>query len=107
MWSCCVRDGCDGQRKPFWGAKQLSGPDRKEAENQMVPALEELLKEAAALNLSIMFDLRRPPRNHTYYDTFVNQTLETVLSARVPQAMVMLPEPPRGPLFACSAFPKP
>lgn len=61
--------------------------------------LEELLKEAAVLNLSIMFDLRRPPRNHTYYDTFVNQTLETVLSSRVPQAMVMLPGPqvPSGP----------
>ncbi|XP_051683137.1 glycerophosphoinositol inositolphosphodiesterase GDPD2 isoform X4 [Oryctolagus cuniculus] len=85
------------ERKPFWGAKQLSGPDRKEAENQMVPALEELLKEAAALNLSIMFDLRRPPRNHTYYDTFVNQTLETVLSARVPQAMVLwLPDEDRA-----------
>ncbi|GAB5584672.1 glycerophosphoinositol inositolphosphodiesterase GDPD2 isoform X1 [Prionailurus iriomotensis] len=67
------------ERQPFWGAKRLSDPDRKEAENQTVPTLEELLKEAAVLNLSIMFDLRRPPRNHTYHDTFVNQTLETVL----------------------------
>ncbi|KAG8508181.1 Glycerophosphoinositol inositolphosphodiesterase GDPD2, partial [Galemys pyrenaicus] len=79
------------ERQTFWGAKQLSGRDRKEAENQSVPTLEELLKEAAGLNLSIIFDLRRPPKNHTYYDTFVNQTLETVLNARVPQAMVMLP----------------
>ncbi|XP_005401679.1 PREDICTED: glycerophosphoinositol inositolphosphodiesterase GDPD2 isoform X1 [Chinchilla lanigera] len=85
------------QRKPFWGAKQLSEPDRKEAENQTVPALEELLKAAEALNLSVMFDLRRPPRNHTYHDTFVNQTLETVLSARVPQAMVLwLPDEDRA-----------
>ncbi|XP_075855685.1 glycerophosphoinositol inositolphosphodiesterase GDPD2 isoform X3 [Microcebus murinus] len=85
------------ERRPFWGAKRLSGPDRKEAENQTVPALEELLKEAALLNLSIMFDLRRPPQNHTYYDTFVNQTLETVLSARVPQAMVLwLPDEDRA-----------
>ncbi|XP_045152930.1 glycerophosphoinositol inositolphosphodiesterase GDPD2 isoform X2 [Echinops telfairi] len=85
------------QRQPFWGAKKLSGPDWKEAENQTVPALEELLKEAAALNLSIMFDLRRPPRNHTYHDTFVNQTLETVLSTRVPQAMVFwLPDENRS-----------
>ena len=53
--------------------------------------MKELLKEVEALNLSIMFDLRRPPRNHTYYDTFVNQTLETVLDSRVSQAMVMLP----------------
>ncbi|XP_063102108.1 glycerophosphoinositol inositolphosphodiesterase GDPD2 isoform X4 [Cavia porcellus] len=84
-------------RKPFWGAKQLSEPDRKEAENQTVPALEELLKAAEALNLSVMFDLRRPPRNHTYYDTFVNQTLETVLSARVPQAMILwLPDEDRA-----------
>lgn len=85
------------ERNPFWGAKELSGSDRKEAENQTVPALEDLLKEAAALNLSIMFDLRRPPRNHTYYDTFVNQTLEAVLSARVPQAMVLwLPDEDRA-----------
>lgn len=97
------------QRQPFWGAKRLSGPDRKEAENQTVPTLEELLKEAAVLNLSIMFDLRRPPRNHTYHDTFVNQTLETVLSARVPQAMVILPGPKCSllPLSPATAFPRP
>lgn len=66
-----------------------------------MPALKELLKEAEAHNLSVMFDLRRPPRNHTYHDTFVNQTLETVLSSGVPQAMVMLPGPqvlPSAPL---------
>uniref|UniRef100_A0A8I3WXS3 Glycerophosphodiester phosphodiesterase domain containing 2 n=1 Tax=Callithrix jacchus TaxID=9483 RepID=A0A8I3WXS3_CALJA len=85
------------ERRPFWGAKPLAGPDQKEAESQRVPALEELLEEAAALNLSIMFDLRRPPQNHTYYDTFVIQTLETVLNARVPQAMVFwLPDEDRA-----------
>ncbi|XP_037677477.1 glycerophosphoinositol inositolphosphodiesterase GDPD2 isoform X1 [Choloepus didactylus] len=92
------------ERQPFWGAKRLSGPDRKEAENQTIPALEELLKEAAVLNLSIMFDLRRPPRNHTYHDTFVNQTLDTVLSARVPLAMVTLPGPLRPPVDPPPAF---
>uniref|UniRef100_A0A8D0NNG2 Glycerophosphodiester phosphodiesterase domain containing 2 n=1 Tax=Sus scrofa TaxID=9823 RepID=A0A8D0NNG2_PIG len=85
------------QRQPFWGAKPLSGPDQKEAENQTVPTLDELLKEAAVLNLSIMFDLRRPPRNHTYHDVFVNQTLETVLNSGVPQAMVLwLPDEDRA-----------
>ncbi|XP_055986067.1 glycerophosphoinositol inositolphosphodiesterase GDPD2 isoform X1 [Sorex fumeus] len=85
------------ERNPFWEAKQLSVSDQIEAGNQTIPTLEELLKEAAALNLSIMFDLRRPPRNHTYYDTFVNQTLETVLRARVPQAMVLwLPDEDRA-----------
>ncbi|XP_077001112.1 glycerophosphoinositol inositolphosphodiesterase GDPD2 isoform X2 [Tamandua tetradactyla] len=85
------------ERRPFWGAKRLSGSDREEAENQKIPSLEELLKEAVVFNLSIMFDLRRPPRNHTYHDAFVNQTLETVLSARVPQAMVLwLPDEDRA-----------
>ncbi|CAK6450460.1 unnamed protein product [Pipistrellus nathusii] len=85
------------ERPPFWEATQLSDLDRKEAENQTVPTLEELLKEAAALNLSIMFDLRRPPRNHTYYDTYVNLTLETVLNSRVPQATVLwLPDEDRA-----------
>lgn len=85
------------QRRPFWGAEMLSAHDQKEAGNQSVPTLAELLKEAADLNLSVMFDLRRPPRNHTYHDTFVNQTLEAVLSSSVPQAMVMLPGPLRPP----------
>lgn len=52
-----------------------------------------------------MFDLRRPPRNHTYHDTFVNQTLETVLSARVPQAMVILPGPQVLPLAPLPPLP--
>ncbi|XP_011369743.1 glycerophosphoinositol inositolphosphodiesterase GDPD2 isoform X2 [Pteropus vampyrus] len=85
------------ERRPFWGANQLSARDRKEAGNQSVPALAELLKEAAVLNLSVMFDLRRPPRNHTYHDTFVNQTLDTVLNSRVPQAMILwLPDEDRA-----------
>ncbi|XP_060038820.1 glycerophosphoinositol inositolphosphodiesterase GDPD2 isoform X2 [Erinaceus europaeus] len=85
------------ERQPFRGAKQLSESDRKEAENQTIPTLEELLQEAAVLNLSIMFDLRHPSQNHTYYKNFVKQTLETVLSARVPQAMVLwLPDEDRA-----------
>ncbi|XP_015988118.2 glycerophosphoinositol inositolphosphodiesterase GDPD2 isoform X2 [Rousettus aegyptiacus] len=85
------------ERRPFWGAETLSAHDQKEAGNQSVPTLAELLKEAADLNLSVMFDLRRPPRNHTYHDTFVNQTLEAVLSSRVPQAMILwLPDEDRA-----------
>lgn len=85
------------QRRPFWGAETLSAHDQKEAGNQSVPTLAELLKEAADLNLSVMFDLRRPPQNHTYHDTFVNQTLEAVLSSRVPQAMILwLPDEDRA-----------
>ncbi|XP_006192474.2 glycerophosphoinositol inositolphosphodiesterase GDPD2 [Camelus dromedarius] len=85
------------ERQPFWEAKPLSGPDRKEAENQRVPALEEILKEAAEHNLSIMFDLRRPPQNHRFYEDFVNQTVEAVLSSGVPQAMVLwLPDEDRA-----------
>ncbi|KAB0338912.1 hypothetical protein FD755_025110, partial [Muntiacus reevesi] len=81
----------------FWGAKLLSGHDREDAESQTVPSLEEILKEAEGLNLSIIFDLRRPPGNHTYHDSFVNQTLETVLSSGVPQAMVLwLPDEDRA-----------
>ncbi|XP_061265805.1 glycerophosphoinositol inositolphosphodiesterase GDPD2 isoform X2 [Bos javanicus] len=85
------------QRQPFWGAKQLSGHDREDAESQTVPSLEEILKEAEGLNLSVIFDLRCPPENHTYHDSFVNQTLETVLSSGVPQAMVLwLPDEDRA-----------
>ncbi|XP_056665818.1 glycerophosphoinositol inositolphosphodiesterase GDPD2 isoform X1 [Monodelphis domestica] len=85
------------ERPPFWGARELSSPERQEVENQTVPSLRELLVAAATLNLSIMFDLRRPPPNHTYHHTFINCTLDTVLSTRVPPAMVLwLPDEDRA-----------
>ncbi|XP_072482728.1 glycerophosphoinositol inositolphosphodiesterase GDPD2 isoform X3 [Notamacropus eugenii] len=85
------------ERQPFWGASKLSGTEQQEAKNQTVPSLKDLLEAAANLNLSVMFDLRRPPPNHTYHHTFVNCTLNAVLSARVPQAMVLwLPDEERA-----------
>ncbi|XP_074057218.1 glycerophosphoinositol inositolphosphodiesterase GDPD2 isoform X2 [Macrotis lagotis] len=85
------------ERQPFWGSGQLPEPEQWEAKNQKVPSLSELLKAAASLNLSVMFDLRRPPPNHTYHHTFVNCTLDTVLAARVPQTMVLwLPDEDRA-----------
>ncbi|XP_013358339.1 PREDICTED: glycerophosphoinositol inositolphosphodiesterase GDPD2 isoform X3 [Chinchilla lanigera] len=72
------------QRKPFWGAKQLSEPDRKEAENQTVPALEELLKAAEALNLSVLWlpdedranVQRRAPRMRQIYGQQIGNRTE-------------------------------
>ncbi|XP_020832239.1 glycerophosphoinositol inositolphosphodiesterase GDPD2 isoform X2 [Phascolarctos cinereus] len=85
------------ERPPFQGARKLSGTEQQEAKNQTVPSLRELLEEAANLNLSVMFDLRRPPPNHTYHHTFVSCTLDAVLSAGVPQAMVLwLPDEGRA-----------
>ncbi|XP_051824098.1 glycerophosphoinositol inositolphosphodiesterase GDPD2 [Antechinus flavipes] len=85
------------ERQPFWGSKKLSDADQREAQNQTVPSLRELLLAAAPLNLSVMFDLRQPPPNHTYHHTFVNCTLDAVLSAGVPQAMVLwLPDEERA-----------
>ena len=70
-----------------------------------MPSLEEILKEAEGLNLSIIFDLRCPPENHTYHDSFVNQTLETVLSSGVPQTMVILSGPQVPPLAPLPCLP--
>ncbi|XP_068918548.1 glycerophosphoinositol inositolphosphodiesterase GDPD2 isoform X3 [Petaurus breviceps papuanus] len=85
------------ERQPFWGARKLSTAEQQEAKKQTVPSLKELVEVAASLNLSVMFDLRRPPPNHTYHHTFVNCTLAALLSAKAPQTMVLwLPDEERA-----------
>nr|XP_012600350.1 glycerophosphodiester phosphodiesterase domain-containing protein 5 isoform X1 [Microcebus murinus]XP_012600351.1 glycerophosphodiester phosphodiesterase domain-containing protein 5 isoform X1 [Microcebus murinus]XP_012600352.1 glycerophosphodiester phosphodiesterase domain-containing protein 5 isoform X1 [Microcebus murinus]XP_012600353.1 glycerophosphodiester phosphodiesterase domain-containing protein 5 isoform X1 [Microcebus murinus]XP_012600354.1 glycerophosphodiester phosphodiesterase len=73
---------------PFWTASSLSPSDHKEAQNQSICSLAELL-ELAKGNATLLLNLRDPPREHPYRSSFLNVTLEAVLRSGFPQHQVM------------------
>lgn len=66
--------------------QSLSPSDRKEAAEQRIPSLQQVLEAAKQSNISIMFDLR--PENHSDYQNFVNVTLEVILQSGIPLQQV-------------------
>ncbi|XP_035240071.1 glycerophosphodiester phosphodiesterase domain-containing protein 5 isoform X2 [Anguilla anguilla] len=74
---------------PFWTVQAMSERDRVRAGNQTVCSLEQLLRFAARSNVSVLFNLRRPPQGHPRRDSWVNDTLETVLQSGIRQEQVM------------------
>lgn len=74
------------QRRPFPTVHSLSPGDRKEAAEQRIPSLEQVLEAAKESNISIMFDLR--PENHSDYQNFVNVTLGVILQSGIPLQQV-------------------
>nr|XP_023394688.1 glycerophosphodiester phosphodiesterase domain-containing protein 5 isoform X2 [Loxodonta africana] len=73
---------------PFWTAGSLSPADHREAQNQSLCSLAELL-ELAKGNTSLLLNLRDPPREHPYRASFLNITLEAVLRSGFPQHQVL------------------
>ncbi|XP_021085166.1 glycerophosphodiester phosphodiesterase domain-containing protein 5 isoform X3 [Mesocricetus auratus] len=73
---------------PFWTASSLSPSDHREAQNQSICSLAELL-ELAKGNATLLLNLRDPPRDHPYRGSFLNITLEAVLRSGFPQHQVM------------------
>ncbi|XP_011900197.1 PREDICTED: glycerophosphodiester phosphodiesterase domain-containing protein 5 isoform X5 [Cercocebus atys] len=69
---------------PFWTASSLSPSDHREAQNQSICSLAELL-ELAKGNATLLLNLRDPPREHPYRNSFLNVTLEAVLHSGFPQ----------------------
>lgn len=80
------------QTDPFWTASTLSPSDRREAQNQSICSLAELL-ELAKGNATLLLNLRDPPREHPYRGSFLNVTLEALLRSGFPQHQVR-PCPP-------------
>ncbi|KAJ8414640.1 hypothetical protein AAFF_G00038420 [Aldrovandia affinis] len=74
---------------PFWTVKSMSRRDVERTRNQTVSSLEEVLRLAARSNVSVLFNLRRPPLGHPCHDSWVNDTLETVLRSGIRQERVM------------------
>ncbi|XP_021098905.1 glycerophosphodiester phosphodiesterase domain-containing protein 5 isoform X3 [Heterocephalus glaber] len=73
---------------PFWTASSLSPSDHREAQNQSICSLDDLL-ELAKGNTTLLLNLREPPRDHPFRSSFVNITLETLLRSGFPQHQVM------------------
>ncbi|XP_032283077.1 glycerophosphodiester phosphodiesterase domain-containing protein 5 isoform X1 [Phoca vitulina] len=73
---------------PFWTASSLSPSDHREAQNQSICSLAELL-ELAKGNATLLLNLRDPPREHPYRGSFLNVTLEALLRSGFPQHQVM------------------
>ncbi|KAI1893419.1 hypothetical protein AGOR_G00123530 [Albula goreensis] len=74
---------------PFWTVPSLTPRDIAWARNQTVSSLEQVLRLATRSNVSILFNLRRPPPGHPCRHTWINDTLETVLQSRIRQEQVM------------------
>lgn len=75
------------QTDPFWTASSLSPSDHREAQNQSICSLAELL-ELAKGNATLLLNLRDPPREHPYRGSFLNITLEALLRSGFPQHQV-------------------
>ncbi|KAG5199898.1 hypothetical protein JEQ12_006377 [Ovis aries] len=73
---------------PFWTASSLSPSDHREAQNQSICRLVELL-ELAKGNATLLLNLRDPPREHPYRGSFLNITLEALLHSGFPQHQVL------------------
>ncbi|XP_062328607.1 glycerophosphodiester phosphodiesterase domain-containing protein 5 isoform X1 [Osmerus eperlanus] len=82
---------------PFWTVHSLSQRELRQAANQSICSLEQLLRLAAPHNTTVVFTLRRPPPKHPCHHSWINDTLEAVRRAGVPQNLVMwTPDEDRG-----------
>uniref|UniRef100_A0A8C4E9A6 Glycerophosphodiester phosphodiesterase domain containing 5b n=1 Tax=Dicentrarchus labrax TaxID=13489 RepID=A0A8C4E9A6_DICLA len=74
---------------PFWTVRTLSPHEKDLIANQSVCSLEQLLKLASYHNSTVIFSLRRPPREHPCYHSWINDTLQAVQQSGVPLSLVM------------------
>ncbi|XP_061574804.1 glycerophosphodiester phosphodiesterase domain-containing protein 5 isoform X2 [Cololabis saira] len=65
-------------RDPFGTASSLSETDHSQAQNQSVPSLAQFLNVAAKSGKLVLFDLRKPPYDHPYSQSYINTTLQVV-----------------------------
>ncbi|XP_054830880.1 glycerophosphodiester phosphodiesterase domain-containing protein 5 isoform X2 [Eublepharis macularius] len=80
---------------PFWTASSLSDSDAKQAKNQSICKLADML-EVIKDNVSVLLNFQTLPKDHPFYSTFLNISLDTVLSSDIPQQAVMwLPDTER------------
>uniref|UniRef100_A0A452IHD2 GP-PDE domain-containing protein n=1 Tax=Gopherus agassizii TaxID=38772 RepID=A0A452IHD2_9SAUR len=73
---------------PFWTAGSLSDSDYLEAANQSVCKLADML-QIAKDNTSVILNFQDLPRDHPYYSTYINITLQTILESGIQQQAVM------------------
>ncbi|XP_027704118.1 glycerophosphodiester phosphodiesterase domain-containing protein 5 isoform X3 [Vombatus ursinus] len=73
---------------PFWTVHSLSASDYREAQNQSICKLTDLL-ELAKGNMTLLLNLWDLPHDHPYRGTFFNVTLDAILRSGLPQHLVM------------------
>ncbi|KAM9602770.1 glycerophosphodiester phosphodiesterase domain-containing protein 4 [Morphnus guianensis] len=66
--------------KPFSCMGSLSRADQNQAMNQSIYKLSNFLRLADSQNKLVIFDLYRPPEKHPYRNSWINRTLEVILS---------------------------
>ncbi|XP_062241200.1 glycerophosphodiester phosphodiesterase domain-containing protein 5 isoform X2 [Platichthys flesus] len=74
---------------PYWTIHTLSSHEKTLIANQSVCSLEQLLNLSSYHNSTVVFRLRRPPQEHPFYHSWINETLHAVQQSRVPQNLVM------------------
>ncbi|XP_047449494.1 glycerophosphodiester phosphodiesterase domain-containing protein 5 isoform X2 [Mugil cephalus] len=74
---------------PFWTVHGLSERERELIANQSVCSLEQLLKLASYHNSTVVFRLQRPPPDHPCFQSWINDTLQTVQRSGFPESLVM------------------
>ncbi|CAB1445642.1 unnamed protein product, partial [Pleuronectes platessa] len=70
---------------PYWTVHALSSHEKTLIANQSVCSLEQLLNLSSYHNSTVVFRLRRPPLEHPFYHSWINDTLHAVQQSRVPQ----------------------
>ncbi|KAG7255381.1 hypothetical protein CRUP_012295 [Coryphaenoides rupestris] len=65
---------------PFGTGSSLSESERSSIQNQSIPSLAQFLEVAADSGRLVLFDLRRPPSGHPYNVSYINTTLQVVLT---------------------------
>ncbi|KAG7255383.1 hypothetical protein CRUP_012297 [Coryphaenoides rupestris] len=69
-----------GESDPFGTGSSLSESERSSIQNQSIPSLAQFLEVAADSGRLVLFDLRRPPSGHPYNVSYINTTLQVVLT---------------------------
>ncbi|KAM8952860.1 glycerophosphoinositol inositolphosphodiesterase GDPD2 [Pelodytes ibericus] len=89
------------QRNPFHTEGSLTSLDIEEVKKQKIPSLVDLLNAAENRSMPVMFDLRQPPADHPYNESFVNVTVETILNSKIrPELIYWLPDDEREQVIA-------
>uniref|UniRef100_A0A672P5E5 Glycerophosphodiester phosphodiesterase domain containing 5 n=1 Tax=Sinocyclocheilus grahami TaxID=75366 RepID=A0A672P5E5_SINGR len=78
---------------PYWTVQYMSEKDRNRTANQTVCSLAELLRLAARMNRSVIFSLRRPPRQHPHHQLWVSDALKVIQrSSILPEQVMWTPD---------------
>ncbi|XP_072287007.1 glycerophosphoinositol inositolphosphodiesterase GDPD2 [Pyxicephalus adspersus] len=77
------------ERNPFGTDGSLTDADRQEVQQQKIPSLEEVINFCKEQNISIIFDLRQPPPDHPYNESFVDITVSTILNTSISEELIL------------------